>query len=105
MKVYILDTIFLNDTTDYTGEEMIVYPVQLNGFEIKKLEKLGIQYTTDPDVVGKWIKHIEYIMQRDFGGIMIKSPKCAIKLNIPWDNLQEIKEASMEDSKKIGRSI
>ena len=105
MKIYILDDFFFYSTTDYTGEELIVYPVQLNLLEIRKLKKLGIQYTTDSAEAGKWIKHIETIKQRDFGGIMIKGPSDAKRLIIPWEDLQEIKEASMEESKKGGRSI
>ena len=85
--------------------KLFVYSVQLNIFEIKKLEKLGIQYTTDPKKAGQWVKHVEHVTQRDFGGIMIKEPKYAIRLSIPWDNLQEIKESSIEASEKGGRSI
>ena len=89
MKVYILDDIFFESTTNYKGKEIIFYPVQLSIFEIKKLKKLGIQYTTDPKKAGAWIKHIECITQRDFGGIMIKESKDAIKLSIPWDDFKK----------------
>ena len=98
MKIYILDEIFWNDTTTYTGEEIIVYPVELDASEIKKLEELGIKYTTNPDEVAAWISQQESIKGRDFGGRMVKEN--AIKLNIDWDKVRELKEKPMQNGKK-----
>ena len=99
MKVYILDELFMNYTTEYTGEEIIVWPVELKEEELQRLEELGIVYTTDSDKVYSWIKEQEKINHRDYGGYMIRKPEYgATKLNIDWDTLKEVKEASKKDS-------
>ena len=64
MRVYILDEMFFGATTEYTGEELIVYPVKFNMLEICKLKQLNIRFTTDPRVAGEWIKHQEYSFDR-----------------------------------------
>ena len=98
MKVYILDDLFWNSTTNYTGEEMQLYAVQLSIFEVMKLKKLGIEFTTDASIAGSWVKHHESIMGRDFGGIMVMDPRYSVKLNIPWDELKKIKKEPVNNS-------
>ena len=103
MKVYIIDDIFMEDTTYYTGEELEVYPVKISLLGLRKLKKEGISYTKDPEQVGKWIKEIEMKEDRDFGGIMIKKFKCAFKFNpndYDWNKIKELKQKPGEEEQK-----
>ena len=103
MKAYILDETLMGITTYYTGEELIVYPVELNIFELIKLKKIGINYTTDAYEVGNWIKEHEYTNGKNYGGIIIKYPtkKSTIKLDIDWNKISEIKENSIKSIEKV----
>ena len=86
MQVYILDSLFMANTTRYTGEEIIVYPVEINELEWQKLRELGIKYTTEPNEVYNWIKE----QPRDYGGCMIEKIPCkyAVGINFDWNNIK-----------------
>lgn len=95
MRVYIIDDIFFHDVTDYTGEEMIVYPVKISLLDLLKLKKEGISYTRNPDKAGTWILNIRSKTNRDFGGIMIKHFIKAIRFNARdynWDKIRQCKQ-------------
>ena len=102
MKVYILDEMFFNATTEYTGEEIIVYPVKLNIFEINKLKQAGIEFTTDPREAGDWVRSQEFKMKRDFGGCVVTNK--GIKLSVDWDGIKGLKEEEKKEETK-GKSI
>ena len=110
MKVYITDDIFVNDVTNYTGEEMIEKKEKISLKDLLKLKKEGISYTKDPDKAGHWIKEIERKTERDFGGIMIKNFRHTRKFkakDYDWDKIRKLKQdkESQKDENSFKSSL
>jgi len=98
--VYILDDLLFDATSTYTGEEIKVYPVKLNVFEMQKLKELGLKYTKDEDEVFYWIREKEIREKRSYGGYMMMGWWNSIKLDINWDKLKIAKEQEEKEIKR-----
>jgi len=102
MRVYILDDYFLNETTEYTGEELIILPAKISFSGLQQLKKNGIRYSRNSQEALNWALDVQNATDRDFGGIMVarRFGKNAIKFDYKEYNLAKIKKMKENESKE-----